>query len=351
MKHFLLFFGIFIKMKTEILINNKKLSEKSPIYFIAEIGSNHDCDLEQAKLLIDKCVELGADAVKFQSFSAEGLVVKNHPAFDLLEKLSLTYSWHKELSDYCNSKNIHFLSTPFDDEKVKWLEEIKTPAYKIASGDMTHYPLLKQVARQGKPILLATGIATIEEVKEAVNVIENTGNKQIVIMHCISNYPPRDEDINLQAITTLQKTFPNYHVGFSDHSSDFTASLAAIALGVKVIEKHITLSRKLKGPDHPYAMEIDEFSSLIKETRRLEKMLGSGEKKPCDAELPEKEGARRGIYASADIAANTIFKEEHFTYLRPVDGVPAKEYRSLIGKKTNIDIASDAPIKAEMIDG
>lgn len=330
-------------------IADKKISQSEPTYFIAEIGSNHDGKIEQAKELIDKCAQIGADAVKFQSFSAEGLVSKKHPAFDILDKLSLPKAWHWELKEYCDKKNIHFLSTPFDAERLDWLLQIESPAIKISSGDLTYFSFLKKIAETNLPILLATGIASLSEVVDAVSTIEQTGNKQIALLHCVSNYPPQPQDMNLNALGTIQRVFPELVNGLSDHSSGYMAPLGAVAMGGRIIEKHITLSRKLKGPDHPYALEVDDYKEMINKIRDLEIMLGKSGKEPCTNELGEIVGARRGIYAAENIKKGTLITEDMLKFVRPAKGISARYYKDVVGRTTAADIKTDTVISWEML--
>lgn len=332
-----------------IKINNRIIAREAATFFIAEIGSNHDGSLETAKKLIDECFRIGADAVKFQSFSAAKLVARDHPAYAALQKLELSYDWHKELASYCSSIGIVFLSTPFDEEKVDWLEEVGVPAYKIASGDLTYYKLLSRVARTGKPLLLATGIAELGEIKSAVKFIESGNNKNIAILHCVSNYPPKDADINLNSIVTMNEAFSSYVIGLSDHSSGDVAPLGAVALGARIIEKHITISRALKGPDHPYALEVAEFGEMIQRIRRLEEMLGRAEKKPVESEIVELQWARRGIYFNKNMEAGDMINESFLEYLRPNDGIGAQEYRDLIGKRLSCDVVAGSAVTTKML--
>ncbi|HAR62756.1 MAG TPA: polysaccharide biosynthesis protein [Candidatus Margulisbacteria bacterium] len=334
----------------EIAIGNKIIGEGHPTFFIAEIGSNHDCKIDQAKELIDNCAEIGVDAVKFQSFSAETLVVREHPAYTALDRLALPRQWHRELADYCKVKDILFLSTPFDEEKVDWLEEVSVPAYKIASGDLTYYKLLEKVASTGKPVFLSTGIATLEEATAAFSTLKKAGSKHIALLHCIANYPPRTQDINLEIIKTLGINFPEAVIGFSDHSPGYMAPLGAVALGAKIIEKHVTLSRKLQGPDHPFALEVNEFAEMIIKIRELETMLGSGEKRPVENELQEISGARRGIYLNAAAAKGTLIKESMLGFLRPATGIRASEYKNVIGKKLKVGSSRGDKLSWEMLD-
>tara|TARA_Y100001970_G_scaffold286159_1_gene407678 strand:- start:44623 stop:45531 length:909 start_codon:yes stop_codon:yes gene_type:complete len=274
------------------------------IYIIAEIGSNYDNDLSTAFDYIKASKEAGADAVKFQTLKKDKLISptiyeneKNYKnlTYDNFTNLELSDEWHLKLKEYSNKIEIDFISTPFFLEAVDLLETIKVKKYKIASGDITFFPLLEKVAKTNKPIILSTGASTLEEIKNAKDIIEKNGNKDITFLHCVSNYPPKWEQMNILAINTLKKEL-NSPVGISDHSPGDIIPISAVALGATVIEKHITFNRKLSGPDHAFAMEINEFKTMINKIRILEKAMGNGEKIPS---VPEKERIkkiRRGKY-------------------------------------------------------
>jgi sialic acid synthase SpsE len=248
--------------------------------------------------------------------------------------------WHKPLFDYAGKCGVIFLSAAFDSRKAHLLNKLGVRAFKIASGDLTDIPLLKLIAGFKKPIILSTGAAYLNEVKEAVNVIKNEGNDKIVLLQCAALYPPKFSDSNIRAMVTLKKTF-HLHVGYSDHTPGNTVPLGAVALGAKVIEKHITFSRKLKGPDHPYAMEIDEFKKMVDDIRNLEQALGSGKKEPSMSEIPERIGARKSLYATKDIKKGTIIKKDMIKTVRHAYGLPPKMISAVIGKRSKYDIKKD----------
>lgn len=335
-------------------IGKKTIGQGHPCYIIAEVGSNHDGKLDQAKELIRSSADIGADAVKFQSFSAEGLINnlkldKNkrwipHPAFDIIKKLEIPDRWHEELFDYANSLGIEFLSAPFDLKKAEMLNNIGVRAFKIASGDITYRQILERVASYKKPIILSTGASYLKEIVEAVKTIKTAGCSKYAVLHCVSNYPPRFEDANIKAIVTLKKTF-KCPVGYSDHSPGITVPLGAVALGANIIEKHITISRQLKGPDHPYALEVNEFAQMIKEIRNLEKALGNGVKKPVKDEIGERIGARRSLYATTDINKGEIITKDMIKIVRHGYGLPPSQYENIIGKRSKLDIKKDELIR------
>ncbi len=330
----------------KVKIGDRPVGESEPIFIIAEVGSNHDGKLEQAKQLTAAAKKCGADAVKFQSFTADKLASpKYEKIYQALQKVELPLEWHEELAKFAESRDIIFMSTPFDEESASLLNNLGVPAFKIASGDITNYPLLRHVASFKKPLLLSTGMATLSEVEGAVNVIRITGNNDIILLHCVSNYPPRIEDINVKAMVTMNRTF-NLPVGYSDHSLGLVAPLAAVAMGACVIEKHITISRTLPGPDHPHAMEVDELGEMVRQIRNLELALGSGIKEPVEAEIPERGWARRGIYAATDISKGAKIRRDMLKILRPCLSTLEPKYIDLVvGRIAKKDIAAHEPIE------
>jgi len=330
----------------KVRIGKRFIGEGEPVFIIAEIGSNHDGKLEQAKQLIASAKECGADAVKFQSFTADKLVSpKYEKVYQAFKKVELPLEWPEELAKFAENQDTILLSTPFDEEGASLLNRLGMPAFKIASGDITDYPLLRQVASFKKPLLLSTGMATLNEVEEAVNAIRSEGNNDIILLHCVSNYPPRMEDANIKAMVTMQKAF-QLPVGYSDHSPGIVVSLGAVALGACVIEKHITIDKTLPGPDHPYALEVDEFSDMVRQVRHLEMALGNGAKVPVEAEIPEREWARRGIYAATDISKGTTIMRDMLKMVRPCLSALEPKYIDLVvGKVARKDIAAHEPIE------
>ncbi len=326
-------------------IGKRLVGEGEPVFIIAEIGSNHDGKLEQAKQLIASAKECGADAVKFQSFTADKLVsLKYEKIYRAFKKVELPLEWHEELAKFAESQCIVFLSTPFDEESASLLNSLGVPAFKIASYDMPNYPLLRHVAAFKKPILLSTGMATLSEVEEAVSVIRSEGNSDIILLHCVSNYPPRMEDANIRAMVTMQKAF-QLPVGYSDHSLGIVVPLGAVAMGACVIEKHITIDRTLPGPDHRHALEAGKFGEMVQQIRHLELALGNGVKGPVEAEVPEREW-RRGIYAATDISKSTIIMRDMLKIVRPcLNALEPKNIDLVVGRTAKKDIAADEPIE------
>lgn len=271
---------------------------------IAEIGSNYNNDLELAKKYIKLCSKAGADAVKFQTLKKDLLIASNilsegniihNPVYDIVVNLELPDEWHYELKKEADKHEIEFLSTPFYIDAVDLLENVGVKTYKIASGDITFFPLLKKIGETKKEVILSTGASNIEDIKKALEVLMKSGAKNVSILHCVANYPPSWDEINIKAIHTLKEEF-GVPIGISDHSSGSLVPIAAVTLGASIVEKHVTLSRYLPGPDHTFAMTMEEFSEMISEIRKLEKVLGSGEKKPTEEELKKQNRIRRGLY-------------------------------------------------------
>lgn len=278
--------------------------ETKKIRIIAEIGSNYNNDLELAKTYIRLCSEAGADAVKFQTLKKDLLIAKNilskgkvthNPVYDIVVNLELPDEWHYELKKEADKYEIEFLSTPFYLEAVDLLEKVGVKTYKIASGDVTFFPLLKKIGKTKKEVILSTGASKTDDIHKALDVLTESGAEKISILHCVANYPPSWDEMNIMAIKTLKEEF-GIQIGISDHSPGSLVPLASVSLGAGIVEKHVTLSRSLPGPDHPFAMTMEEFADMIGEIRKLEEVLGSGEKKPTDEELKKQNRIRRGLY-------------------------------------------------------
>lgn len=329
-----------------VIIGDKKIGRGERTFIIAEVGSNHDCSLEQAKKLIDAAADAGVDAVKFQSFTAEHIVNRDKKAdnsetvFDILKRIELPREWHEELNNYARIRNIIFLSSPFDYEAVDMLDELGVPAFKVASGELTNISFLKYVAGKGKPIILSTGFSTMGEAELAVNAIRETGNDRLLLLHCVGAYPSPPGDVNLRVMDTLSAAF-DFPVGYSDHTLGIEVPLAAVARGAAVIEKHFTLSKKLKGPDHFYALEPDELSSMIKGIRIVESALGCAVKRPVPPEMNGRIFGRRSIYACEDILKGTIITENMIKIVRPALGLNPVDASLIIGRKARADIVEN----------
>ncbi|MFW9938512.1 MAG: N-acetylneuraminate synthase [Candidatus Thorarchaeota archaeon] len=348
----------------DIQIENKIIGKDSPIFLIAEAGVNHNGDITIAKKLIDLAAKAKVDAIKFQTFITEQLILKTTPKLEyqknsmhdtedfykMLKKYELSRKDFKSLRNYCSEKGLIFLSTPFDKNSVELLEDLGISAYKVGSGDMNNFSLLKLICSKNKPILLSTGMANLKEVKESVDFIRLNKIEKLILFQCTTNYPASYEEINLNVIDTYQKTFPNTIIGFSDHSLGIEASIGAAAKGVKAIEKHFTLDKNMTGPDHKASLNPKELVEWVESIRNLEKSLGSFEKVPTRSEMDISKIAKKSIISSIYIKTGEKLKEENITTKRPGTGIPANEYYNLIGKKVVRDIPKDTILRWEDIE-
>ncbi len=318
------------------------------VLIIAEAGVNHNGDLEIAKRLIAAAAKAGADAVKFQTFRADEIASPQAAAAeyqirnlrsprpsqrDLLRSLELDRSAHFALATCAREKGILFLSSPFDWKSADLLEEVGVPLFKLGSGELTNIPLLRHVARKRKPVILSTGMATLEEVGQAVRVLQTEGNDDIVLMHCVTQYPAPAAEINLRAMQTMAAAF-HLPVGYSDHTEGNEIAFAATALGACCIEKHFTLSRAMEGPDHPASAEPSELKALVSGIRSIESALGNGVKRPAPSEMPNRLLVRRSVFAAAEIPAGTVLTAAVFACQRPGTGIPSERHDDLVGRRT-----------------
>ena len=326
------------------------------VFVIAEAGVNHNGSVTLAKKLIDVASGSGADAVKFQTFKAETLVSKSaqkasyqkettdtqESQFEMLKKLELDIDTHKDLISYCKEKKIMFLSTPFDLESIAMLDALGLEIFKIPSGEITNLPYLRAIAKLNKKVVLSTGMATMQEVKDAFTVLVTYGTKKenITVLHANTMYPTPLEDVNLNAMLTIQKEL-NVEIGYSDHTLGIEVPTAAVAMGASIIEKHFTLSREMEGPDHKASLEPQELKAMVKAIRNIEKALGSFEKKPSPSETPNIEIARKSIVASEPIQKGEILNDSNLTVKRPAGGITPMKWDTIVGsiaqKKYTID--------------
>lgn len=336
----------------KVHIGDRLVGEGEPCFIIAEAGVNHNGDISLAKKLIDAAREAGADAVKFQSFITEEVVTPgaqkaeyqkettgaDESQFDMLKRLELTENDFTELSNYARNKGLIFLATPFDRRSVDLLDELDVPAFKIASGEITNVPLLRHIARKKKPVILSTGMATMDEIGEALAIIRQEKLTEIILLHCVSCYPAQIADMNLRAMQTLKLTF-GLPVGLSDHTQSAVAvPVAALVSGACVIEKHFTLDKKLPGPDHRASLEPGELRQMVLAIRDVEKALGDGLKKPTPEEKENRKVARRSIVAKVDIPRGTVIKEDMLDVKRPGDGIEPKFLTTVIGRRVRNNI-------------
>lgn len=348
----------------KIKIGNKVITNYSEPYIIAEIGANHNGDINLAKKMIEVAKKAGADAVKFQSWTPESLIAKEeydeNKSYDdgdggkkhfgslkqMVEKYYLREDQHFELKEYCDSISIDFCSTPFSNEEADLLEKLNVPFYKIASMDVNNLSLLSHVAKKQKPIVLSTGMSTLAEIERAIKTIENEGNHEIVILHCISIYPPDYRDIHLRNISMLQQVFP-YPIGFSDHTIGVSIPLAAVTLGACLIEKHFTLDKDMPGWDHAVSADPSELEIIVKESKNIYEALGSYSRIVSKAEEDKKLKFRRSLVSASRIEKGQILSENDINAKRPGTGIAPDEMKYVVGRKVNRDLTEDELIQWE----
>ena len=323
---------------------------------IAEAGVNHNGDIELAKKLVDVAVEAGADIVKFQTFQANQLATKHaeqatyqkhalgqsQGQLSMLEMLELRLDLHGELIDYCQKRGIEFLSTPFDLPSIEFLKSLNLKRWKIPSGEITNLPYLRQIGRQGSPVILSTGMANIGEIDAALSVLMEAGTPRshITVLHCTTENPATPDEVNLRAIQTIAHAF-GVAVGYSDHTDGIAVPIAAVAMGATMIEKHITLDRNLPGPDHKASLEPDQFTAMVRDIRIIEGALGDGIKRPTPSEQANMPVARKSLVAARPICAGELFSETNLTAKRPGMGLSPMQWDQWIGRPASRDFATD----------
>tara|TARA_B100000686_G_scaffold106516_1_gene113570 strand:- start:8 stop:1009 length:1002 start_codon:yes stop_codon:yes gene_type:complete len=327
---------------------------------IAEAGVNHNGDINRAFQLIDVAVSAGADFVKFQTFTADKLVTKytkkadyqnkttagSESQYAMLKKLELNRETHKKLIEYCKSKKIKFLSTGFDIDSIDLLVELGLERFKIPSGEITNLPYLRYIGKYGKPVILSTGMATLDEIERALNIIVSAGTsrKQITVLHCTTEYPTPMTDVNLRAMTTIRDTL-EVHVGYSDHTLGIEVAIAAVALGATVIEKHFTMDRSLSGPDQKASLEPKELKAMVSAIRNIERAMGDGIKRPQKSEAKNKPIVRKSLVAKCAIRMGEIFNETNITAKRPGTGLSPMCWDEVLGSKAPRDFKVDELIE------
>ena len=336
------------------------------VKIIAEIGVNHNGNLNLAFEMIDSAVECGADFVKFQTFKTELLVSKsaakasyqikntnkNESQFEMLKKLELDEEDHYKLIEYCKSKGVIFLSSPFDIYSINFLNKLGMEIFKIPSGEITNYPYLKSVASINKPVILSTGMSNLSEVEQSIEVLLNNGldKSKITLLHCNSDYPTKHEDVNLFVLKTLAKKF-QVHVGYSDHTIGSEVAIASVALGALVIEKHFTLNKNLPGPDHKASMEPKEFKLMVQCIRNIEKSIsGSGNKVPSKSELKNIPIVRKSIFLKKELVKGTVLSEEHLITLRPGTGICPMRWNEVLGMTLNKNLSQWSQLNWDDLD-
>lgn len=325
---------------------------------IAEAGVNHNGCIDLAKSLVDKAVIAKADIIKFQTFTAENLVTKNaqkaeyqknnlageSTQFNMLKNLELSQAEFKELKDYCTEKNIEFLSTAFDLESIDFLESLGMNTWKIPSGEITNLPYLIKIAKLKKKVILSTGMSTMQEIEDAVNIFKKYGTNDITILHCTTQYPTLFEDVNLNAMLSIKEKF-GYDVGYSDHTKGIEVPIAAVALGATVIEKHFTLDNNMIGPDHKASLQPDELKKMVESIRNIELSLGDGRKVVANSEKENMSIARKSIVAKKSIRKGQLLSEENITVKRPGDGISPMKWFDILGTVAIRDFEEDELIQ------
>ena len=347
-----------------ITIADRRIGDGHPTFVIAEAGVNHNGDLSRALLLVDEAAAAGADAVKFQTFSAERVAAATAPKavyqqettgsagsqLDMLRGLELSRDAHCSLQDRCRKRGVIFLSTPFDESSVDLLESLGVPAFKIPSGEITNAPLLEHIAAKGRPVIASTGMSTLEEVQAAIAVLRAAGARELALLHCVSEYPARPADVNLRAMETMRRA-TGLPVGYSDHTLGVEVALAAVALGAVIIEKHFTISRALPGPDHRASLEPHELHALIRGIRSVQSALGHGRKEPAPGEADVARVARRSLVAARDIHPGTTITRDMVAILRPAGGLSPMMLGQVIGRRAVIKIQAGEQLSMAGLEG
>ena len=317
----------------------------APCFVIAEAGVNHNGDVGLARRLIDAAADAGADAVKFQTFDPEKLVSRgarkaeyqrertdrDESQLDMLRRLALPREDFAALAEHASSRSIRFLSTAFDEDSADYLESLGVSAFKVPSGEITNHPFVAHLARKGRPLLISTGMSDLYEVDAALRVVEENGNPPVALFHCVTSYPAPARDCNLEAMATMRRAL-GVPVGWSDHTTGLTVTLAAVAAGAEIVEKHFTIDRDLPGPDHAASLEPDELRDLVASVRTVEQARGSGIKVPAQSERPNMAAARRSLHAAADLPAGHVIGERDLVALRPGSGVSPARLPALLGR-------------------
>lgn len=337
--------------------------EVKKVYIIGEIGVNHNGDMNIAKKLVSEAKKAGVDAVKFQSFDPEKTKIKTTPyadyqkqnvkyksSYEMSMKLKLSYEDHIELKKYCDNVGVDFLSTGFDNDSVDILESLNVKYQKIPSGEINNFPLIKHIAKKQKPIILSTGMAELSEIDECIRCIKKFNNKELVILHCVSLYPTDFDKVNLNFIKTLQSVFDTT-IGFSDHTLGIEADIAAVALGAKMIEKHITLDKSMEGPDHKISLNPEELKHMVSAIRNIEKALGSEYKVVCEEEIEMRKISRRSIVINKDIKKGEKFTQDNLAIKKPGTGLSSKYLDVVFERIATKDLKKDEILTWDMVGG
>jgi N-acetylneuraminate synthase/N,N'-diacetyllegionaminate synthase len=344
----------------KVKLEDRYIGDGEKVFIIAEIGVNHNGDIDLAKKMIKTASSIGADAVKFQTFFADDIVSLNakkakyqekntdeSSQIEMLKKLELSKEDFAQLFEYAQEKKILFLSSPFDKKSVDLLDKLSVSGFKVGSGELNNFELLKYIESKDKPIIISTGMSTLDEIQESYDFFKN--KNKLIILHCITGYPSKFEDANLKFISTLKNHF-DVPIGFSDHSLGIELAIAAVALGATVIEKHFTLDKTLPGPDHQASLEPDEFKVMVDSIRNVELALGDGERKLCESEIEIRKVARKSVVASSDIPKGSILNEAMLAIKRPGTGIEPKNLEKLLTRKTKVNIKKDDIIEYDFLE-
>lgn len=350
-------------MSNSVNINGRMVGDGNPAYIIAEMSGNHAGSIDRALELIHAAKEAGADCVKIQTYTPDTMTIdcsneyfqiekgtwEGENLYSLYQKAYTPWEWQAQLRDEAAKMGIDFLSTPFDRTSVDFLEELGVRFYKIASFELVDIPLLEYIASRNKPIIMSTGMGTLEEINEAVEAIYSTGNRQLALMKCSSAYPARVEEMNLGTISDLKARF-DVPVGLSDHSMGAFSAATAVALGANIIEKHFCISRAIKNPDSGFSMEPDEFRDMVNQVREVERAIGTV---TYGVSAQEESNAcfRRSLFVVKDIAAGEAFTPENVRSIRPAYGLKPKYYKDVLGRKARRDLRRGTPLTFDAVDG
>ena len=349
--------------RQRFVVNARAIGDDAPVFVVAEAGVNHNGDPEQARRLIDAAKEAGADAVKFQTFRSDALVSRHAPKAayqrattgddgtqaEMLARLELSLEQHVDLRDRCVKQGLVFFSAPFDEASVEALAELGVSLYKVPSGEITNLPLLARIASKGKPVILSTGMSTLDEVAAAVASIRGAGDPPLALLHCVSAYPAPIEEMNLRAMSTLRDRF-GCPVGLSDHTLGIAVALGAVARGAAIVEKHLTLDKALPGPDHRASLEPGEFAELVRGIRAIEASLGDGDKRPMPCEADVRRVARKSLVAARALRAGEILTSDAVAIKRPGTGIPPSALASVLGRRVRRDVLADEVLDWVMLE-
>lgn len=344
-------------MEKQIKIGNRIISENSPAYIVAEMSGNHNMDFGRAKEIIKAAKEAGADAVKIQTYTADTITIDcDRPEFqtqkgglwegmtlyELYKKAYTPWEWQNDLKKYADELEIDLFSSPFDLTSIDFLENIGVPAYKVASFEINDIPMIKKIANTGKPVIISTGIAYMEDIDLAVRTCKDAGNENVILLKCISAYPAPYENMNLKVIPNMEQTF-NCICGLSDHSLGSEIAVSSVALGAKVIEKHFTLKRSDGGVDSAFSMEKDEFKDMVNQIRNVEKALGRVTYELNEKQIESRQGSR-SLYVVKDIKKGEMITQENVRSIRPANGMHTKHYEEILGKHVRNDLKKGTPM-------